>query len=244
MGAEAAVRRRIQALTQPRALGPELGRFDRAHCVLTLLFEAVRQLVESEHLQKGGTVLDYGCGNMPYRTLFEAKFGTYVGCDVPGNDKADSVLGPHGEIPTDSESVDCVLSTQVLEHVDDPQRYLKEAYRVLNRAGTLILSTHGIWPYHPHPTDYWRWTRTGLSRELEKAGFDVVTLHSVLGPETSALQLWQDATIDRCPRIFRKAYAGWFQAMIRAIERRRKSGPADDAAVYVALARKMSPVRP
>jgi hypothetical protein len=114
----------------------------------------------------------------------------------------------------------------------------------LKRSGTLVLSTHGVWPYHPHPNDYWRWTRTGLARELEKAGFDVVTLHSVLGPETSALQLWQDATIDRCPRIFRKAYAGCFQAMIGFIERRRKSGPADDAAVYLVLARKMNPVNP
>jgi SAM-dependent methyltransferase len=227
-------------LTQTRALGPNLGRFDRAHCVLTLLFEAIRRLVESEHLPKGRTVLDYGCGNTPYRTLFETKFESYVGCDVPGNDKANSLLGPHGEIPVDSESVDCVLSTQVLEHVDDPQDYLREAFRVLNRAGILILSTHGVWPYHPHPDDYWRWTRTGLARELRQAGFDVVTLHSVLGPETSALQLWQDATIDRCPRMFQKAYAVCFQTVIRAIERRRKTGPADDAAVYVVLARKMN----
>jgi SAM-dependent methyltransferase len=209
-----------------------------------MLYDAVRHLVESEHLPKGGIVLDYGCGDTPYRPLFETKFETYVACDVAGNDNADSVLGPHGEIPADSESVDCVLSTQVLEHVDEPQRYLREAYRVLCPTGTLILSTHGIWHYHPHPADYWRWTRTGLSRELEKAGFDVVTMRSVLGLETSALQLWQDATLYRCPRIFQRVYAGCFQAMIRAIERRRKSGPADDAAVYVVLARKMNPVHP
>jgi hypothetical protein len=114
----------------------------------------------------------------------------------------------------------------------------------LNPAGTLILSTHGVWAYHPHPNDYWRWTRTGLSREIEKAGFEVVTVRSVLGSETSALQLWQDATIYRCPRMLRRIYAGCFQAMIRAIERRRKTGPADGAAVYVVLARKMNLVDP
>jgi hypothetical protein len=32
--------------------------------------------------------------------------------------------------------------------------------------------------------------------------------------------------------------------MISFIERRRKSGPADDAAVYLVLARKMNPVNP
>lgn len=245
MAAAAAVGEGTLALAaQNRPLGPDPGRFDRAHCVLTLLFEAIRRLVESEHLPRGGTLLDYGCGDTPYRTLFETKFESYVAYDVPGNDKADRVLGPHGEISVDSDSVDCVLSTQVLEHVDEPQRYLREAFRVLNRSGTLVLSTHGVWPYHPHPTDYWRWTRTGLSRELQKAGFDVVTVHSVLGPETSALQLWQDATIERCPRMFQRAYAMFCQAIIRAIERRRKSGSSDDAAVYVVLARKMDPAHP
>jgi hypothetical protein len=39
--------------------------------------------------------------------------------------------------------------------------------------------------------------------------------------------------------MFQKAYAVFFQAIIKAIERRRTSGPSDDAAVYVVLARKM-----
>jgi ubiquinone/menaquinone biosynthesis C-methylase UbiE len=214
-------------------------RFDRTHCVHTLLFKVIRRLVESEHLPKGRTVLDYGCGDTPYRKLFETKFERYVGCDVAGSENADAVLGSRGEIPVDSNSIDCVLSTQVLEHVDDPQCYLREAHRVLNGAGTLILSTHGVWPYHPHPTDYWRWTRTGLCHELQRAGFAVVGLDSVLGLESSALQLWQDATIDRCPRAFQGLYASFFQTAITMIERRRKHTPTDDAAIYVVLARKM-----
>ncbi len=46
----------------------------------------------------------------------------------------------------------------------------------------MFLSTHGVWPYHPHPTDYWRWTRDGLCVTLEDAGFRVLRITSLCGP--------------------------------------------------------------
>jgi SAM-dependent methyltransferase len=75
-----------------------------------------------------------------------------------------------------------VVSFQVLEHVWDIDWYLSECHRVLRPVGWLLLSTHGVWPYHPHPTDFRRWTRTGLVAELETRGFDVVTIEGVIGP--------------------------------------------------------------
>jgi hypothetical protein len=30
--------------------------------------------------------------------------------------------------------------------------------------GRVLLSTHGIYPFHPNPDDLWRWTHTGLER--------------------------------------------------------------------------------
>ena len=55
-------------------------------------------------------------------------------------------------------SFDAVLSTQVLEHVADPGALPAERFRVLRPGGRLLLSTHGIFVYHPDPDDYWRWT--------------------------------------------------------------------------------------
>jgi hypothetical protein len=45
-----------------------------------------------------------------------------------------------------------------------------------------LLSTHGAWLYHPHPTDYRRWTRDGLVQELEERGFTVEVVEGLVGP--------------------------------------------------------------
>jgi SAM-dependent methyltransferase len=69
------------------------------------------------------------------------------------------------------------LSTQHLEHVDDPDLVLAELHRVLAPGGTLLLSTHGVWVYHPDPHDLWRWTEEGLRTLFERHGFVVERVH-------------------------------------------------------------------
>jgi SAM-dependent methyltransferase len=213
---------------------------DRTRWVLLLLARRIATIVESELVPSGQRVLDYGCGGKPYRSLLNAKFAEYVGADLPQNGDADLVLGRNGEIPVADGSFDCVLSSQVLEHVEDPLRYLREAHRVLRREGHLIISTHGIWQYHPDPIDYWRWTLDGLEYELRCAGFRPVTVHGVLGMESCALQLWQDATFERLPRWLRPVYTGLIQGLIGLIERRHPDDVSTNASVYVILAQKIS----
>jgi len=81
-----------------------------------------------------------------------------------------------------SMSIDRVVSFQVLEHVWDLDWYLSESLRVLKPDGTLWLTTHGTWPYHPHPTDFRRWTSQGLKRELESRGFEMISMKGLVGP--------------------------------------------------------------
>ena len=89
---------------------------------------------------------------------------------------------PGQPTPLEDGSADGVTSFQVLEHVWELDWYLGEAFRLLKPGGWLLLSTHGTWLYHPHPTDYRRWTRDGLVRELETRGFEVQKVLSVMGP--------------------------------------------------------------
>ena len=215
-------------------------RSDRTRWVLELLREKLRRIVQSELLPKGQRIFDYGCRSKPYQVLFSAKFAEYVGGDLAGDQDADVVLGPKGEVPVPDESFDCVLSSQVLEHVQDPPSYLREARRILKAGGHLILSTHGIWPYHPDPLDYWRWTSDGLEFELSRAGFEPIIVHSVFGGESCALQLWQDATFERLPRWIQPLYTRSIQGLIGLIERRQPDKLSKDASVYVILARKVS----
>lgn len=129
----------------------------------------------------GATAVDFGCGDAPYQPLFEAQSLRYLGCDLPGSG-APVIFEPGADVPLADASADAVLSFQVLEHVWDLPWYLGQAHRMLKDDGLLVLSTHGVWPYHPHPTDFRRWTRPGLVREIESHGFEVQEQHALVGP--------------------------------------------------------------
>jgi SAM-dependent methyltransferase len=128
----------------------------------------------------GAVVIDYGCGNMPYKPLFEAAGCRYLGADFEGT--PDIAIAPDGHIDVEGASADLVVSFQVLEHVRDLGAYFAEARRVLKPGGRLLLSTHGTWLYHAHPEDHRRWTRQGLVAEIEGFGFEVTDCAPVVGP--------------------------------------------------------------
>ncbi len=128
----------------------------------------------------GAVALDFGCGTKPYEPVFTAHGAHYIGADF--DPKADVVISADGHLAAAAHSADLVLSFQVLEHVRSLDTYLGEARRVLRDDGLMLLSTHGVWLYHPHPEDHRRWTRTGLITDIEARGFEVVECSPVVGP--------------------------------------------------------------
>lgn len=129
----------------------------------------------------GETVVDFGCGDSPYQALFERHAIRYLDCDLPGSN-ASVIFEPDQPLPIETGSTAGVVSFQVLEHVWNLQWYLSEAHRILKENGRLVLSTHGVWPYHPHPGDFRRWTRTGLIKEIEAHGFTLEEPIAIVGP--------------------------------------------------------------
>jgi SAM-dependent methyltransferase len=116
----------------------------------------------------GKRVLDVGCGEKPYYPFF-AGAAEYIGVDVQENPHAD-LHGAIEALPVEDDAFDIVLCTQVLEHVDDPTKAVRELYRVTAPGGRVLASTHGVMVYHPNPQDHWRWTHTGLERLFEQNG--------------------------------------------------------------------------
>jgi SAM-dependent methyltransferase len=110
----------------------------------------------------GLRILDVGCGDRPYDALLAEAAGV-VGFDVPGNPHAD-LHGSIDAIPVEDAAFDVALCLQVLEHVPDPAAAVRELRRVVRPGGRVLLSTHGIYPFHPNPDDLWRWTNQGLER--------------------------------------------------------------------------------
>jgi SAM-dependent methyltransferase len=115
-----------------------------------------------------GLVLDVGSGSStPYRNLFHC--GSYVTLDR--FERAD-ILGDAEALPIPSERADLILCTEVLEHLPEPLRALREMSRVLVDEGHLVLTVPLIWGEHDH-VDHHRWTEAGLRRLLDSAAFEI-----------------------------------------------------------------------
>lgn len=79
---------------------------------------------------------------------------------------APSVFGSVINVPLRNEIADCVICTEVLEHLAEPERCVAEAHRLLKPGGHMIGSVPFMYPVHGDPQDFRRYTADGLMRLL------------------------------------------------------------------------------
>lgn len=191
--------------------------------------------VENKKFEK---LVDYGCGNIPYKPYFMPHIKEYIGADLGQNTNASIQLTPEGNFPLSDKAVDIVLSTQVLEHVDNPDLYLAEASRVLTDDGLLIVTTHGYWMYHPDPQDFWRWTSAGLKKIIERNGFEVIDFIGIIGRSATGLQLFQAGLMFKLPKFIKPPFFFIMQLLIALFDKTTTKETRDkDAAVFIAIAK-------
>lgn len=156
---------------------------DRDYLCLGDLRSALGRVASDEPL----IILDLGCGSSPYRTLFPN--AEYRRTDLQGTPDIDYPIETPEAIP--SNHFDLVLSTQVLEHVRDPEKYLRLALRSLKPGGKITLTTHGMFEEHACPEDYYRWTAQGLEHLLKRCEFEKVRSWKVTTQERASVYLMQ-----------------------------------------------------
>jgi SAM-dependent methyltransferase len=126
-------------------------------------------------MKLGVKVLDAGSGRAQEQYLRQellrtgATLHTCDFCEGPGVDFVADVSA----LPFADGTYDIVLSTQVLEHVRDPQRVIAEMARVLKPGGWLFLTTPQSSPLHNLPYNFFNFTNLGLRLLFENAGLNI-----------------------------------------------------------------------
>jgi len=134
----------------------------------------IRDITDALKNYAKGRLLDLGCGNKPYETLYQPLTNYQVGCDVMQSDKNRvDVLCPVTELKFNDSEFDTVLCTQVLEHVFEHDKMMKEVHRVLRPGGHIILTVPFAWELHEEPYDFFRYTKHALKELFEQSGFQI-----------------------------------------------------------------------
>lgn len=84
------------------------------------------------------------------------------------------VVGDAHRLPFGDASLDGIISTALLEHVEHPEPILLEMQRVVRPGGLVYVEVPFLQGYHPDPIDMRRYTRPGLEQKVSEAGFTIV----------------------------------------------------------------------
>ena len=151
------------------------GDHNRSRAVRRALGKCIEDLGEDEiglNVGAGTTTLDPRMRNLD---IFPGEHIDYVG-------KAE-------EIPTEDGIFGLVVSQECLEHVADPFKAAEEIYRVLRKDGKLFIQLPFIIGYHPGPTDFWRFTKEGITELVERVGFKVQEIGITVGPSSGLYRI-------------------------------------------------------
>lgn len=128
-----------------------------------------------------GVVLDLGGKREKKRGSFQppehqAQAWWYLNLDF---ETRPSMFSDVTRAPLRNQGVDCIVCTEVLEHLPDPQVCVDEIFRLLRDDGVVFASTPFFYPVHADPYDFQRFTEDGL-RLLFKE-FRSVEIHRMGG---------------------------------------------------------------
>ncbi len=137
----------------------------------------------SKIISSNSIVLDIGAGHAPYKELFaHCKYITQDFCQLDetaqrggeGYSKID-VVSDIVAVPLDSQSIDVIICTEVLEHVPDPISAIKEFSRLLKPGGKVLITTPLCSFLHQEPYHFYGgFTPFFYDKHLSDNGFSTI----------------------------------------------------------------------
>jgi len=97
------------------------------------------------------------------------------------------VVADAKHLPFPDETFDAVCSDQVLEHVFDPSSVVAEMLRVTKPGGLIYVAAPFMYPLHPSPKDYSRWSVDGLVMMF--SGHTVAEAGVLIGPVSGTMSV-------------------------------------------------------
>lgn len=133
---------------------------------------AIRKSIQLfvETFEPVGPVVELGAYNMPgYESLSNLRpffpGQEYIGCDIRRGNGVDRVEDAH-HLSFEDGTVGTLLAFEILEHLRDPHLAVAEAHRALSDNGLLAVSVPFTYRLHGFPSDYWRFTASGVYQLL------------------------------------------------------------------------------
>ncbi|MEH3147237.1 MAG: methyltransferase type 11 [Methylobacterium frigidaeris] len=140
-------------------------------------FAAMRETFRSEVARRGGSLVEIGSrsrSGIDYRDWFPANI-RYVGVDITAGDNVDVVADAHHLTGAIDERFDFAFSMAVFEHLLMPWKVALELNGILNDRALGLIVSHGAWPLHEEPWDFWRYSKEAWRGIFNKhTGFEVI----------------------------------------------------------------------
>jgi hypothetical protein len=117
------------------------------------------------------SIADLSCGNAAIAKCI-SNVKLYLGDYAPGYKYCGAIEETIHQIP----HVDLFILSETLEHLDDPERVLKD---IRTKTTNLVLSTPDNAGDDPNPEHYWSWDTDDIRKLLKRTGFKPFVLNKL-----------------------------------------------------------------
>ena len=151
-----------------------------------------RYLEVLKHLDQDSKILDVGCNFGDFlRYMLENKiqFKSYTGFDFceTAIDEAKNEFPDHEWILGDCQSMDLerdkfdsIVTMQMLEHIEEPERFLKSIFHILKDDGQILITVPNGRRIQ-HESHVWQFEKEDLNNMLYAAGFRKIEIRQING---------------------------------------------------------------